>query len=305
VQHASVPIRNGDEILGILNVATNEFVRLTPPQIQLLATIGALLGTAIARMRLYEQVKVRRAHEQRTLFQLSQELLGASSLEPALERLVRVGARLLEADACAFIEADEQQGCAILLAAHGWRFLPPNGLPVVLDPANPHLWYLPERSTALAEDALDTLPPLLQAQEFHGHLALAVTINGVPVGTFLVNTRAHRHFLDDEAHLFGLLSSQLAQTLERERLHQESIARHRLEQELDLARDIQASFLPASTPMLHGYTLARFYRPARARNHQAKLLHHRNQHSSVVTSNWTFGELGLERRASPRHHPIR
>ena len=263
VQHASIPLRNGDEILGILNVATNEFVRLHPPQIQILSTVGYMLGTAIARMRLYEQVKVRRVHEQRTLFQLSQELLGASSLEPALQRLVRVGARLLEADACAFVEANEQRGCATLMVAHGWRFLPPNGLPVVLDPANPHLWYLPENSMNLGEDVLDNLPPLLQAQGFQGHLALVVTINGMPIGTFMINTRTQRQFLEDEAQLLGLLGSQLAQTLERERLHQESLVRHRLEQELDLARDIQASFLPAYTPEIHGYSLARFYRPAR------------------------------------------
>ena len=45
--------------------------------------------------------------------------------------------------------------------------------------------------------------------------------------------------------LLGLLGSQLAQTLERERLHQEALARQRLEQDLNLARDIQATFLPS------------------------------------------------------------
>lgn len=262
-QHASVPLRNDDEILGILNVALNEFGRFTPPQLQLLSAVGHLMGTAIVRMQLHEQVKVRRVQEQATLLQLSQELLDASSLDPALQRLARVGARLLEADACAFVEADEQQGRAVLLAAHGWRFLPQTGLPVVLDTVNPHLWYLPESSADLPNDTLDDLPPLLQAQRFCGHLGINVTIGGAPIGTLMVNTYAARHFLTDEAQLLALLGSQLAQTLERERLHQESIVRQRLEQELDLARDIQASFLPAYSPKVQGYTLAAFYRAAR------------------------------------------
>lgn len=262
-QHASVPIRNGDELLGILNVATTEFGTFTQAQLQLLSAVGNLLGTAITRARLHEQVKVRRVQEQAALLQLSQDLLGALAIDSALQRLVRVGARLLEAEACAFVEADEAAGCARLVAAHGWHFVGNHALPLVLDPSNPHLWYLPERSADLAGEALSDLPKLLRSQGFLGHLAQTVTIGGVPVGTLMVNSRSARRFLEDEQQLLGLLASQLAQTLERERLHQEVLARQRLEQELDLARDIQASFLPAASPEVPGYKLAAFYRAAR------------------------------------------
>jgi serine phosphatase RsbU (regulator of sigma subunit) len=262
-QHASVPLKNDTEVLGILNVATSEYGRFTPPQLQLLSAIGFILGTAITRARLHDQVKVRRVQEQAALLKLSQELLGAESIEPALQRLVRVGARLLEADACAFVEADEQQGKAVLVAAHGWHFLPSSGLPAVLDEVNPHLWYLPESSANLAGDALEDLPKLLAAQKFSGHLSLAIEIGGAPIGTLMVNTQSPRHFLMDEAQLLGLLGSQLAQTLERERLHQEALARQRLEQELNLARDIQASFLPDGCPFIPGYSITAFYRAAR------------------------------------------
>lgn len=262
-QHASVPMYNSDELLGILNVATTEFGNFSAAQLHMLSAIGHLLGTAIARARLYDQVKVRRVQEQATLLQLSQDLLGASSIEPALHRLVRVGARLLEAEACAFVEADEQQGMARLVAAHGWQFLNSAALPQVLDAANPHLWYVPERSTDLAGDALADLPPLLKAQRFQGHLAITISIGGVPVGMLMVDERRPRRFLDDEVQLLGLLGSQLAQTLERERLQQDALARQKLEQELDLARDIQASFLPASCPQVPGYALDALYRAAR------------------------------------------
>jgi len=262
-QHASVAIHSGDDVLGILNVATTEFGRFTPAQLQLLSAIGFQLGTAIARARLYDQVKIRRVQEQATLLKLSQELLGAEGIESALQRLVRVGARLLEADACAYIEADETNGCAVLAAVHGWQ-LPPGVMPpICLDPANPHLWYLPDISADLVGDALDELPPLLRSQRFRGHLGIGVEIGGVPVGLLVVNSYAPRHFLPDEAQLLALLGSQLAQTLERERLHQEALARQRLEQELDIARTIQGSFLPDHCLQVPGYQLGAFYRAAR------------------------------------------
>ncbi|NJN17856.1 MAG: SpoIIE family protein phosphatase [Oscillochloris sp.] len=262
-QHASVPLQSGDEVLGILNVATTQWGRISPADLQLLSAAGFLLGTAIARARLYDHVKVRRVQEQRALLSLSQELLGSEDLEPALQRLARVGARLLEADACAFVEADEAAGRAVLRAAFGWDLGKNVAWPTLLDPDSPHLWYLPERTSDLAEEALNDLPPLLARQGFQGHLGIPVELGGAPVGTLMVNTHSPRQFLDDEATLLGVLANQLAQTLERERLHQEALARQRLEQELDLAREIQASFLPDCCPVLPGYQIEAYYRAAR------------------------------------------
>jgi sigma-B regulation protein RsbU (phosphoserine phosphatase) len=262
-QHASVPLISGSDVLGILNVATTAWGRFSPPQLQLLSAVGFLLGTAIARARLYEQVKVRRVQEQGALLRLSQELLVADALEPALHRLVQVSARLLGADACAYIEADEQVGRAVLRATHGWDLPPSSPWPLVLDPSMPHLWYLPERSSNLTADSLEPLPPALGRQRFNGHLSVSVNVGNIPVGMLLVNSHSARHFFDDEMQLLEVLASQLAQTLERERLQQESLARQRLEQELDLARDIQASFLPNSRPSIRGYSLDAFYLPAR------------------------------------------
>ena len=262
-QHASVPLISGSDVLGILNVATTAWGRFGGSQLQLLSAVGFLLGTAIARAQLYEQVKVRRVQEQGALLRLSQELLVADALEPALQRLVQVSARLLSADACAYIEADEQAGRAILRATHGWDLPPGSPWPLVLDSSMPHLWYLPERSSNLVADSLEPLPPVLGRQRFQGHLSVSVNVGNIPVGMLLVNTQSARHFFDDEMQLLEVLASQLAQTLERERLQQESLARQRLEQELDLARDIQATFLPSSRPSIRGYSLDAFYLPAR------------------------------------------
>ncbi|MCU0490287.1 MAG: SpoIIE family protein phosphatase [Chloroflexaceae bacterium] len=262
-QHASVPLRSGDEVLGILNVATTQWGRIAPGELQLLSAAGFLLGTAIARARLYDQVKVRRVQEQGALLSLSQELLVADELEGALQRLARVATRLLEADACAFIEADETDGRALLRAAHGWNTPASSAWPIVLDPHMPHLWYLPERAANLAQESLNELPPLLKRQQFQGHLSVTVEIGGVPVGMLMVNSRSPRQFLSDEAQLLGLLASLLVQTLERERLHQEAMARQKLEQELNLAREIQASFLPDCCPHVPGYHVEAYYRAAR------------------------------------------
>lgn len=261
-QHCTVPIVHENELLGILNVASNAHTRFNEAQLQLLAAIGQILGASISRLHLRDQVKIRRVQEQTALLHLSQELLSANSLVQALQRLVRVGARMLEVDACAYIEADELHGCAILIVAHGWRYLPPNTPPLVLDSEHPHLWYLPERSEHLPADAHAKLPRLLKSQSFQGHLLATVEIGGAPIGSLIANTLAPRSFLDDEQQLLAILASQLAQTIERDRLSQEVQANQRLEQQLELARSIQSSFLPDCCPSLVGYSIQAYYQAA-------------------------------------------
>ncbi|RRR78359.1 MAG: stage II sporulation protein E [Candidatus Viridilinea halotolerans] len=262
-QHASLPLRSGTDLLGILNLARQQWGTLAPFELHLLSIAGHMLSTAIVRARLYEQAKIRRVQEQRALLNLSQDLLLSEALESGLQRLTRVGARLLEADACAFIEADELAGRAVLRAAHGWLLPPAAPWPLPLDPTSPHLWYLPEEAHDLSAATLAPLPPLLAEQGFAAHLGIAVELAGMPIGTLMVNSRTPRHFLAEDAQLLALLANLLVQTLERERLHQEALAREKLEQELDLAREIQASFLPNCCPHVPGYQLWAYYRAAR------------------------------------------
>jgi serine phosphatase RsbU (regulator of sigma subunit) len=59
------------------------------------------------------------------------------------------------------------------------------------------------------------------------------------------------------------LANQLAAALENARLHQEALARERLERELALARGIQTSFLPAQVPQETGWSFAASLEPAR------------------------------------------
>ena len=66
----------------------------------------------------------------------------------------------------------------------------------------------------------------------------------------------------DEKLLLGL-ASQAGVALERARLHEHETRRIQLEQELDVARRIQMTLLPAAPPDIHGWGFAATYRAAR------------------------------------------
>jgi two-component system NarL family sensor kinase len=66
--HASIPLYFGDRQLGIMNVATPRWRRLTPRELDLLSTIASQLGMAIERARLAEEsVRLARLEERTRL----------------------------------------------------------------------------------------------------------------------------------------------------------------------------------------------------------------------------------------------
>ena len=117
----------------------------------------------------------------------------------------------------------------------------------------------------LAEEFMDNLPqrgafqpdfkpyllfPLLRGEEFIGFLGLGEKVKGF-------------RYIYDEITLLSFLSNQLAVALVNSQLYEESLEKRRLEDELNLARQIQESLLPSSPPSLPGLEICVESRPCR------------------------------------------
>jgi serine phosphatase RsbU (regulator of sigma subunit) len=83
------------------------------------------------------------------------------------------------------------------------------------------------------------------------------------IGGILMRHTRHGAFTPEILPSIIALANQLAAALENARLHQEALARERLERELALARGIQTSFLPAGVPEVEGWTFVASLEPAR------------------------------------------
>lgn len=81
----------------------------------------------------------------------------------------------------------------------------------------------------------------------------------------IVLSRAHDQpvFTASDEKLLMALASQAAISVENARLHREVLEKERLEKELELARDVQASLIPSKTPSIPGWDFAAYWQPAR------------------------------------------
>jgi sigma-B regulation protein RsbU (phosphoserine phosphatase) len=87
-------------------------------------------------------------------------------------------------------------------------------------------------------------------------LAVPLVLEGRTIGVFNLESDAEDSYHDGHVEIVRAFAVQAAVAIERARLTRELLERRHLEKELAIARDIQASFLPKSSPVLPGFDVA-------------------------------------------------
>ena len=95
-------------------------------------------------------------------------------------------------------------------------------------------------------------------------MCVPLQIKGSLLGVIYVDNRIHSGvFRPDDLDLLTAIAAHAATAIENARLYQMAVEQGRLERELQMARDLQASLLPREMPQLTGWDFATYWQPAR------------------------------------------
>jgi sigma-B regulation protein RsbU (phosphoserine phosphatase) len=95
-------------------------------------------------------------------------------------------------------------------------------------------------------------------------LCVPLKARGRIIGVLYVDNRIRAGmFTPDDLELLTAIAAIAATAVENARLYQVAVERGRLERELQMAREVQASLLPGETPRVPGWTFAAHWQPAR------------------------------------------
>lgn len=269
IMHASVPLRSGEQTLGIMNVAGPDWTHFSAEALALLTNVGNQMGIALERARLFDLLREQRVHEQAALLDLSNRLLGETDLDSLICCLVEEVQRLLQADACALLLPEDKSNSLTFRAASGWQHDPVTAQRhVPADPRSGSGWVMHQQEPLIIDDTQTNDPTpwtakWLEAEGFRGHAVVPLIADARSIGVLMVDTRRPRHLTEDEIRFLCLMANQAAIAIEKARLHEEALKRQRLEEEMAVGRQIQFSLLPESCPIIPGWELAAFYQPAR------------------------------------------
>ena len=266
--HASAPLRSGSEILGIINVAAPDWSSFSARSLEFLTNVGNHLGVTLERAHLYDLLRERRIHEQRTLIEFSEKMLRRYNLAELIKYLVEEIPRLLHAEACALLLLDETDQQLRFYARYGWDTATQS---IVEIPDEVQAWLSYAMHTAqlqmIGDLSEDNIPHALSAwfktQRFYTTAAAPLIGEHSPIGLLLLSSRSPFKLDENNTYLLKLLTNQAALAIDNARLYQAELNGQRMQAEMDMGSRIQRSLLPREIPQITGWEFAVVYQPAR------------------------------------------
>jgi sigma-B regulation protein RsbU (phosphoserine phosphatase) len=95
-------------------------------------------------------------------------------------------------------------------------------------------------------------------------LCVPLQFKGATIGVIYVDNRLQAGiFMPADLELLTAIAASAAIAIENARLYRLAVDKGRIERELQVAREVQASLLPRHTPQIEGWEFAAFWQPAR------------------------------------------
>ena len=215
--------------------------------------LGLLLALGVRLVRLRQEIKRHtfdaryRGVEREALYDVGLAIASTLDLTQVSEEILLRAVSLLDARRGALFLHDGEAARYRRQATIGGSAA--EALPLGLEPES---------------DALRLAEPLPGARHL---LGVPVEVEGERRGVLVVADKESRSgvgpFPDEDRRALALFANQAALALEQARLHQEALEKERLEREMELAAGIQRGILPRALPVVEGYELAGWTRPAR------------------------------------------
>lgn len=271
-------LRAGDRPLGVLTLTHHSAGRYGHEAQAITSTFANYASVAIENARLYDAAQ-EQAYASAALLQVAQAVANSNSLDETIGSVVRITPILVGVKACAIYLWE--QGRFRPVQAYG---LPEDAQNVLsgrdfitgdfplLDVA--HQSAQMTVGVLAAELPVDWLQPVLAGNEQESFFALQNgehLLIGFPLvirndfyGVMLVEEDADaRRFRPKRVEIINSIAQQLVLSIQNEHLQLEMVVRERLEHEIELARQIQKTFLPEHLPEIPGWDLAATWLTAR------------------------------------------
>jgi sigma-B regulation protein RsbU (phosphoserine phosphatase) len=269
-QGVLLPLYAKGEIMGLLLIGQRDDSEpMTERKIELVSGIANQAALAIESAQLVA-AQQEEAWVTTALLQVAEAVNTQIDPDQSLETIVRLTPLLVGVERCGIMKWNA--ATSRFLGGPSWGLSPENRKRfselTLSDEDGEFLIDLVECSDPLTCGAGGDypLPPVLhRVFESPTLLGLPLIARGHLVGAMLVDHPALGGSTFDQRRLNILngIAHETALALENARLQAEASAAERLERELEVARGIQASFLPERMPSIEGWDVAAFYRAAR------------------------------------------
>ncbi|MEW6084513.1 MAG: GAF domain-containing protein [Chloroflexota bacterium] len=272
----AVPLRVGDQPFGVITLAHHSPGRYGSEARAVATTFASYAAVAIENTRLYD-IAQEQAYASAALLQVAQAIVSLNDLDEILDTIIRIMPILVGVERAALYQFDSLAEKFIPSQQYG------------LNEGDDEMFW--ERSFALGEFALlDSCrgatgmlaSPLEGARGLKGWLsadpsneanlanpnallfAVPIAVKDALYGVMLIEeAEGGLRFRSRRLEIINGIAQQAALAIQNDVLQREMVVRERLETEVQLARQIQQTFIPDSLPQIEGWEFAARWRTAR------------------------------------------
>jgi sigma-B regulation protein RsbU (phosphoserine phosphatase) len=256
----AVPLMRGGDIIGALEAINKRCGDFTSQDVEMLTDLAEQIAIALDNARLYGRV-TREIKERELLYEVGMRISSSLDVEEVMALILQCLREVVDYDAGGIFLVDPDTTDIMRLTVTGYDpdmearvelkfgegivgWVAKNAEPVIVADVSQDERYLNARDETKSEIVV----PLLVGDRIVGVLNLE-------------NDRADA-FTEDDLKLIRTFGSQAAISIERAKLHRELLEKRRLEDEIELARQIQKSFLPAVLPKIAGFDVSAINLPS-------------------------------------------
>ncbi len=267
-QGIMMPLYAKGEIVGALLIGQQTDEALSTRKIELIGGIANQAALAIESTQLYA-AQQEEAWVTTALLQVAQAVNAQVALDSTLETVARLTPLLVGVLRCIVLPWDERRACFAGAVSYGLPAETAADLEGQEIYPDQHSYFeiLSQATAPVAcgAGAAHDMPPLLgRLFDSPAVLGLPLTAQSKLVGVMLVDHPTPGQPIDQRRlNILTGIASQTALAIETNRLQAAVAERQRLEQELEVAKNIQTSFLPDNAPSIPGWDVAAYYRAAR------------------------------------------
>jgi serine phosphatase RsbU (regulator of sigma subunit)/putative methionine-R-sulfoxide reductase with GAF domain len=271
-------LRAGDRPLGVLTLTHHAPGRYGHEAQAITSTFANYASVAIENARLYDAAQ-EQAYASAALLQIAQAVANSNSLDETIGSVVRITPILVGVKACAIYLWEEgrfrpAQAYGLSEEAQtalwGRDFLP-GDFPLLEAAREGAQMKVGLLATSVPIDWLDLALARNEEETYYAlqtgeHLLIGfpLVIRNDFYGVMLVEEDADaRRFRSKRVEIVNSIAQQVVLSIQNEHLQLEMVVRERLEHEVELARQIQKTFLPEQLPEIPGWDLAATWLTAR------------------------------------------
>ncbi len=217
----SVPLLGLNELIGVINVRTDEEHKYTPAQIELLGSIAGQVAGAIENSAKFHKIQ-RRASQLSTLSEITRTISSSLYLEEILQFIVAVTAESMNLSICSVMLLDDETKELIIKAttSQSRAYVKKPNLKLGESLAGRAV---AESRPVQVMDVRRThsyrYPDIAKQEGLCSLVCVPMVIKGKIVGVLNCYTSKPHHFTEDEISLLSALASHAAIAIENSQLH--------------------------------------------------------------------------------------